>query len=62
MKKSIITIAAVLISSLSGLSVNAQTSTEIPDYSAYILTPPAPKTPRINIAKVFGATHGAPFF
>ena len=62
MKKIIIIIAAVLISSLSGLSVSAQTKTEIPDYSAYILTPPAPKAPRINSAKAFGATPGAPFF
>ena len=62
MKKLLITIGAVLISSLDGMSVSAQTSTEIPDYSAYILTPPAPKTPRINSAKVFGATPGAPIF
>ena len=62
MKKSIIIIAAVLISSLSGLPVCAQPLTEVPDYSAYILTPPAPKAPRINSAKVFGATPGAPFF
>ncbi len=27
----------------------------------YILTPPAPPTPRINSAKVFGATPGRPF-
>lgn len=27
----------------------------------YILTPPPPKTPRINSAKVFGATPGNPF-
>lgn len=32
----------------------------IPDYSAYILTPPAPVTPRINSAKVFGVRPGAP--
>lgn len=33
-KKKIITIAAVIISGLSGMPVGAQTSTEIPDYSA----------------------------
>jgi alpha-galactosidase len=27
----------------------------------YILTPPPPETPRINSAKVFGATPGNPF-
>ena len=32
-----------------------------PDYSAYILTPPAPDTPRINGPKVYGARPGAPF-
>ena len=32
-----------------------------PDYSAHILTPPAPDTPRINSAKVFGVRPGAPF-
>jgi alpha-galactosidase len=31
------------------------------DGERYILTPPAPKTPRINSAKVFGATPGNPF-
>ena len=32
---------------------------QIPDYSAYILTPPAPATPRINSAKVFGVRPNA---
>ncbi|MBP3775054.1 MAG: putative Ig domain-containing protein [Bacteroidaceae bacterium] len=39
----------------------AQSPAEKPDYSAYILTPPAPETPRINSAKVFGVRPGAPF-
>lgn len=34
---------------------------EIPDYSAYILTPKAPDTPRINGPKVTGARPGADF-
>jgi alpha-galactosidase len=34
---------------------------EIPDYSARILTPPAPETPRINGARVFGVRPGNPF-
>ena len=33
---------------------------DIPDYSAYILTPPAPLHPRINSAKVFGVRPNAP--
>ncbi len=32
-----------------------------PDYSKYILTPKAPKTPRINGPKVYGARPGADF-
>lgn len=34
---------------------------DIPDYSAYIRTPKAPETPRINSARVFGARPGSPF-
>jgi alpha-galactosidase len=34
---------------------------ETPDYSAYILTPPAPATPRINGANVYGQRPGSPF-
>ena len=33
----------------------------VPDLSQYILTPPAPPTPRINGAKVFGARPGSEF-
>lgn len=33
----------------------------VPDLSQYILTPPAPPTPRINGAKVFGARPGIIF-
>ncbi|MBQ9463134.1 MAG: putative Ig domain-containing protein [Bacteroidales bacterium] len=32
-----------------------------PDYSAYILTPPAPDTPRINGPRVYGERRKAPF-
>ena len=32
-----------------------------PDYSAYILTPKAPDTPRINGPKIYGARPGSPF-
>ena len=41
-----------------GLTVSAQ---EGPDYSAHILTPPAPDTPRINGPRVYGARPGAEF-
>ena len=34
---------------------------QIPDMSQYILTPPAPETPRINGAKVFGVRPGSKF-
>ena len=37
----------------------ATPTVEIPDYSAYIRTPAAPLTPRINSAKVFGVRPGA---
>lgn len=40
----------------------AVTVGQIPDYRAYILTPPAPETPRINGARVFGARPGSQFF
>jgi alpha-galactosidase len=33
----------------------------VPDYSAYILTPPAPDTPRINGPRVYGARPKADF-
>jgi len=34
---------------------------QVPDYSAYILTPKAPDTPQINGPKVYGARPGAEF-
>ena len=59
---------------LAGAAVSAQTAAEArdaimkeasaitaPDYSAFILTPPAPDTPRINGPKVYGERPGAPF-
>ena len=44
----------------SGLLAQSTQDIVIPDYSAYILTPPAPETPRINSAKVFGVRPGSP--
>ena len=37
----------------------SQTTPEVPDYSACILTPPATRSPRINCAKVFGLRPGS---
>lgn len=54
-------LATLLLAAFSG-GVSAQTAdVEVPDLSAYILTPPPPHTPRINGAKVFGARPGARF-
>lgn len=39
----------------------ALSKTDAPDYSKYILTPPAPDTPRINGPKVYGARPDADF-
>ena len=59
---------------LSAAFASAQTATEArneimrsaaevsaPDYSAYILTPPAPDTPRINGPRIYGARCKADF-
>ncbi|MBQ3820803.1 MAG: putative Ig domain-containing protein, partial [Bacteroidales bacterium] len=34
---------------------------QVPDYSAYILTPKSPETPNINGPRVYGARPGADF-
>jgi alpha-galactosidase len=62
MKRTYILLYAALICASGIMSLSAQLSTDkivIPDYSAYILTPPAPETPRINSAKVFGVRPGS---
>ena len=52
---------------LSAQTLTVQSSTDpsqqitAPDYSAYILTPKAPDTPRINGPKVYGARPKADF-
>lgn len=53
--KRIIWIVALLGALLPG-PVRAQE--KAPDYAQYILTPPAPDTPRINGPKVYGARLG----
>ena len=57
MRKYILSIA-VMVSCV--FFANAQ-DIVAPDYSAYILTPKAPDTPRINGPKVTAATPGADF-
>lgn len=42
-------------------SIAEAQTTSPPDNSAYILTPPAPKSPQVNCAKVFGARPGSDF-
>ena len=53
--KTLLTLLAALAFSCAGAFGQA------PDYSAYILTPKAPDTPRINGPKVYGARPGADF-
>jgi alpha-galactosidase len=43
------------------LSVAAVHAADAPDYSAFIRTPPAPATPRINGPNVFGVRPNSPF-
>lgn len=70
MKKTLTLILSTLI--LCSLSSQAQITDDpidkevfeeipVPDYSAYILTPKAPETPRINGARVYGQRPGADF-
>ena len=61
MNKHLTTIIAIILCCQGILPAGAQQAPAIPDYSSYILTPPAPHTPRINSPKAFGATPGAPF-
>ncbi|MBQ5786329.1 MAG: alpha-galactosidase, partial [Alistipes sp.] len=52
---------AVLASLICATSAVGQTQPIAPDNSKYILTPPAPDTPRINSARVFGVRPKAEF-
>ena len=68
MKKTIL-LSLALLAALSGGEVLGQTAqaiqaspVEIPDLSAYILTPKPADTPRINGARVFGVRPGSEFF
>ncbi len=44
-----------------GYAQQAPAASETPDFSSRILTPPAPPTPRINGANVYGQRPGSPF-
>lgn len=55
---------ALLIAALTIPSIRAQeagTTVSAPDLTPYILTPKAPRTPRINGPKIFGARPGSEF-
>jgi len=54
-------ILSLCLAMFSNLFITAQDSIIPPDYTRYILTPKAPKTPRINGPKVYGARPGADF-
>ena len=60
MKRSYFILSLVCMSCLWSSAQVTAPSTSV-DYSQYILTPPAPKSPRINSAKVFGVRPGSPF-
>ena len=61
MKRIIITLAAAAICTAALAQLPGEDSIVVPDYSAYILTPPAPDTPRINGPRIYGARPRADF-
>ena len=61
MKRIIITLAALATCISAAAQLPGEDAIVIPDYSAYILTPKAPDTPRINGPKVYGARPKADF-
>jgi len=60
MRKVILYICLALLPLLL-LPLRAKAQESAPDYSQYILTPPAPDEPRINGPRVYGARPGADF-
>ncbi len=60
MKKTGLIFAALFAVTTTVLADEPTVATTPPDYSAYILTPPAPAAPRINSARIFGVRPGAP--
>jgi alpha-galactosidase len=61
MKRILITLALMAASLSAAAQLPGEDSIVIPDYSAYILTPKAPDTPRINGPKIYGARPKADF-
>lgn len=61
MKHLFITLALMAISLSAAAQLPGEDSIVVPDYSAYILTPKAPDTPRINGPKIYGARPRADF-
>jgi len=61
MKRIIITLALMAAGLSAAAQLPGEDSIVIPDYSAYILTPKAPDTPRINGPKIYGARPKADF-
>ena len=61
MKHLFITLALMAISLSAAAQLPGEDSIVVPDYSAYILTPKAPDTPRINGPKIYGARPKADF-
>ena len=53
-----IILAALSLSLSAAAQLPGEDEIVVPDYSAYILTPKAPDTPRINGPKVYGAPQG----
>ena len=53
--------AAVMLLPLAARA-QAPSASPAPDYTSAIRTPPAPATPRINGARIYGARPGHPFF
>lgn len=61
MKRISVIIAAMAISLSAAAQLPGEDSIVVPDYSSYILTPPAPETPRINGPRIYGARPKADF-
>lgn len=61
MKRITLIIAAMAISLSAAAQLPGEDSIVVPDYSSYILTPPAPETPRINGPRIYGARPKADF-
>lgn len=61
MKRITFIIAVMAISLSAAAQLPGEDNIVVPDYSSYILTPPAPETPRINGPRIYGARPKADF-